>query len=97
MNIDAGVSLKNRSVIASVQSAWEAAKVFVERKAVLETEEKLHGQPRPIKPQEFLRLKKAHEKIHGTIAKDELPSSTMVERLIADIEEGEVSAFPLDE
>ena len=61
LGINANTNLQTRMQIASVQSAWDSARVFVERKAVLEAEEKLQGEPRTIKISEFERTQAAHE------------------------------------
>ena len=92
--IDPATSLANLSIVASVQAAWEASKVYIERKAAVEAEEKINGTPRAIKGAEYTRIKNAHEKLWGPIPKNEVPSKALCERIVHENGEGEYIADP---
>ena len=100
LGLDADASLLKRAEVASVQAAWEAAKVFVDKKASIEAEERLRGEPRTLKLNDFNRLKRAFEKVHNGDKKmdeDTVPAPILVETQAGDIEEGEWKALILDE
>jgi hypothetical protein len=72
--------------------------VFVSQKNKVEAEERLRGEPRPLKHSDFQRLRLSYEAINGgKIDEDCLPSAGLVERILGEIEEGEFEATPLDE
>ena len=97
---DADASLLKLAEVASVQAAWEAAKVLLDKEASIEAEERLRGEPRTLKLNDFNRPKRAFEKVHNGHKKmdeDTVPAPILVETLAGDIEEGERKALKLDE
>lgn len=97
LGLDGDADLNSRSEVAGIQAAWEAAKVYIERRVVLETEERLHGATRQIKGNEYNRLRTAHQQIHGKMNETVAPAITLIEKVASEIEEGELLAIHLDE
>ena len=82
---DASASLAKRAAVAAVQAAWEASKIFVDKKVALDAEERIRGEPRPIKLTEFNRLKAAQEKVLGQGVKlpdEALPAPSLIEAIV---------------
>ena len=93
-----GGGLRKRAAVAAIQAAWEMAKDYVERKSVIDADDRINGIPRSLKLMDYANLVKALEQAVGyPMDEESAPAQCLIERLLAELEEGQWKATPLDE
>ena len=95
--LDPSASLAARGQVASFVAAWKASKVRVQRQAEVEAEQDTREWTKPIPTAEYLLLRQAYTKAHGTLDEKVLPSKEYLEKKLQEIEHGEFKAESLQE
>jgi hypothetical protein len=83
--------------IASIQAAWQSAKVFQTADDSARAEKKIMGLSSTMKVSEYSSLRVSYERLHGQVPDTRLPGTTLLERMEAEAEEGEITAPRLNE
>ena len=95
--LDPSASLAARGQVASFIAAWKASKVRVQRQAEVEAEQDTREWTKPIPTAEYLLLRQAYVKAHGTLDERVLPSKEFLEKKLQEVEHGEFKAESLQE
>ena len=95
--LDPSASLAARGQVASFIAAWKASKVRVQRQAEVEAEQDAREWTKPIPTAEYLLLRQAYVKAHGTLDERVLPSKEFLEKKLQEVEHGEFKAESLQE
>lgn len=93
--LDPSASLAARGQVASFVAAWKASKVRVQRQAEVEAEQDTREWTKPIPTAEYLLLRQAYTKAHGTLDEKVLPSKEYLEKKLQEVEHGEFKVFVL--
>jgi hypothetical protein len=83
--------------IASIQAAWSASKVFQTADDTARAEKKIMGLSSTMKVSEYTSLRVSYERLHGQMPDSRLPGTTLLERIEAEAEDGEITAPRLNE
>ena len=86
-----------RAKVARVVAAWSAGKELYSKEKELQAENKVLGAPRHLQHSERLAMIRAVEKVLGTLADNETPSSEYLALKVEECENGECTAASLDE
>ena len=84
--LDPSASLAARGQVASFIAAWKASKVRVQRQAEVEAEQDTREWTKPIPTAEYLLLRQAYVKAHGTLDERVLPSKEFLEKKLQEVE-----------
>ena len=96
-NLDPARNPGVRAKIAQVVAAWSAGKELYSKEKELQAENKVLGAPRHLQHSERLAMVRAVEKVLGTLADNETPSSEYLALKVEECENGECTAASLDE
>ena len=97
MGLVATDGLPQRQQIATVLSAWTAAKDYISKGSTARAEARAHRMPRPIGPTEYQAMRQAVETQYGKIKNAEAPSKSYVGVKAENVEDNEIIAEELTE
>ena len=92
---DADVRLQKRVNLARMIDAWETAKVRVEERARVESEQRASRLPVTVSATEHITLRRAYEAAHGRVEDKHFPADAALERRLAEVEQGDLKAESL--
>jgi hypothetical protein len=89
--------LAQRQQVATVLSAWTAAKEYISKESTAKAESRANHLPRPIGPTEYQAMKAAVEAQYGRIKPQEAPSRSYVGTKAENVDDNEITAEELTE
>ena len=96
-SLDPTENLKARGQVASFVAAWKASRTRVQRQAEAEAEQDTREWVKPIPTSEYIMLRQAYTKSHGTMDEKVTPSKEFLEKKLLEVERGEFKAESLQE
>ena len=90
-------NLVGKVAISKVVVVWETAKIRAEKAAEAEAECELRQEPKPVRNNDYARMKEAYEAKYWKLEKDHLPAKSYLERISEVVEKADYRAEPLTE
>ena len=90
-------NLAGKVAISKVVVVWETAKVRSEKAAEAEADCELRQEPKPVRNNDYTRMKKAFETKYWKLDNDHLPAKSYLEKISEVVEKAEYRAEPLTE
>ncbi len=87
-----GPGIESFAQIAGVQAAWSAVKIYQQAQDKAHAENKIMGIPSSMKVSDYTSMRLSYERAHGKVTDARLPGVTLLERLEAEVEEGEFTS-----
>ena len=94
-SLDPTQNLKARGQVASFVAVWKASRTRVQRQAEAEAEQDTREGVKPIPTSEYIMLRQAYTKSHGTTEEKVTPSKEFLEKKLLEVEHGEFKAESL--
>ena len=90
-------NLAGKVAISKVVVVWETAKVRSEKAAEAEAECEVRQEPKPVRNNDYTRMKEAYETKYWKLGNDHLPAKSYLEKISEVVEKAEYRAEPLTE
>ena len=87
----------NMGIISSIILAWQTCKAKTEATTRRDADKKNLGIDSVLKPGEYTTIKKQYENAHGVKSISDLPGASTIKKLDREIEDGEFTAWRLEE